>query len=454
MIRPSSKEKVIRVAGLMAGDFLLAWAALAIAVYIRRNVPLAFTKSLLPSTNIRLDALTVCFFGGSLLMAFGLSGFYRRRPLPHERPLIVTALLIQVAILAIGGAFDQRLLPRTILLGVLAIEWVALPAWRRFVRIGLPIRPRETILVGDAAQVRAAVAGLEAVSDRRIRIAGWTGPPNRTMGQTMDETLSIPNIGLTSSPDVRVLLREIEEVIFVNPEASPRERLELLQIRGPRGYLLLASHADALLTSSMLGWVGDQPLIEIAVGCGFGLRAVVKRTMDIVIGALLVIVAAPFALIAAAAIWLNDRGAVLIRQPRIGLGGVTFPMWKFRSMHVPHDGSTDGDGVTRIGGFLRRYRIDELPQLLNIIAGDMSLVGPRPERPEIVAQILSVLPEFELRSLVRPGLAGLAQVSAERDSRPEVKLRYDLTYMCDWSVQLDLRLLFSSVSASLSGSGL
>jgi len=450
MIRPSSKEKVIRVAGLMTGDFLLAWAALSIVVYIRRNVPLAFTKSLLPPSTIRLDALTVCFFGGSLLIAFGLSGFYRRRALPHERPLIVTALLIQVAILAIGGAFDQRLLPRTILLGVLAIEWLALPAWRRFVRIGLPIRPRETILVGDAAQVRAAVAGLDAVSDRRIRIAGWAGAPE----QTLDETLSIPNIGLTSNPDVRVLLREIEEVIFVNPEASPRERLELLQIRGPRGYLLLASHADALLTSSMLGWVGDQPLIEIAVGCGYGLRAVVKRTMDIVIGALFVVVAAPFALIAAAAIWLNDRGAVLIRQPRIGLGGVTFPMWKFRSMHVPHAGRADGDGVTRIGGFLRRYRIDELPQLLNIIAGDMSLVGPRPERPEIVAQILSVLPEFELRSLVRPGLAGLAQVSAERDSRPEVKLRYDLTYMCDWSLQLDLRLLLSSVSASLSGSGL
>jgi lipopolysaccharide/colanic/teichoic acid biosynthesis glycosyltransferase len=454
MIRPSSKENLVRVAAVMAGDFLLAWAALAIAVYIRRTVPLAFTKSLLPLTNIRLDALTICFFGGSLLIAFGLSGFYRRRALPHERPLIVTALLIQVAILAIGGAFDQRLLPRTILIGVLAIEWLALPAWRRFVRIALPIRPRETILVGDATQVRAAVAGLDAASDRRIRVAGWAGLPYKTMDQTMGATLSIPNIGLTSNPDVRILLREIEEVIFVNPEASPRERLDLLQIRGPRGYLLLASHADALLTSSMLGWVGDQPLIEIAVGCGYGLRAVIKRIMDIVIGSLLIIVAAPFAIGAAAAIWLDDHGPVLIRQPRIGLGGVTFPMWKFRSMHVPHAGRIDGDGVTRIGWFLRRYRIDELPQLLNIIAGDMSLVGPRPERPEIVAQILSVLPEFELRSLVRPGLAGLAQVSAERDSRPEVKLRYDLTYMCDWSLQLDLRLLLSSVSASLSGSGL
>jgi lipopolysaccharide/colanic/teichoic acid biosynthesis glycosyltransferase len=204
----------------------------------------------------------------------------------------------------------------------------------------------------------------------------------------------------------------------------------------------------------MLGWVGDQPLIEIAVGCGYGIRAMVKRCMDIILGGVLIIIVAPFAAVAAAAIWINDRGPVLIRQPRVGRGGVTFPMWKFRSMHVPHDGQVDGEGITRIGWLLRRYRIDELPQLLNVITGEMSLVGPRPERPEIVAQILSDLPEFELRSLVRPGLAGLAQVSAERDSRPEVKLRYDLTYMCDWSVQLDLRLLLSSVSASLSGSGL
>lgn len=446
MIRPRSKENAGRLAVLVAGDFLLAWGALALAVFIRRTVPLVFTRSLLPFAKITLDATTVLLFAGSFLAALTLSGFYRRRILPRERPLILTALVIQVALITTGGAFEERPLPRTILIGVLLMEWIALPGWRFLLRVALPIRPRETILVGDAAQVRAAISGLTAGADRRVRVVGWAGPP--------DESLTVPNVGLPDDPAVRERLREIEEVIYVNPEASPRERLELLRVRGPRGYLLLASHADGLLTSSMLGWVGDQPLIEIAVGCGYGIRAMVKRLMDILLGSALVILAAPFAFAAAAAIWLNDRGPILIRQPRVGLGGVTFPMWKFRSMHVPHDGHVDGSGVTRIGGLLRRYRIDELPQLLNILAGDMSLVGPRPERPEIVEQILRELPEFDLRCLVRPGLAGLAQVSAERDSRPEVKLRYDLTYMCDWSVQLDLRLLISSVSASLSGSGL
>jgi len=91
--------------------------------------------------------------------------------------------------------------------------------------------------------------------------------------------------------------------------------------------------------------------------------------------------------------------------------------------------------------------------LLNVLTGDMSLVGPRPERPELVAEILRDVPDFDLRSLVRPGMAGLAQVSSEYDTRPEVKLRYDLLYMCDWSVWLDFRLMLRAVSSSLAGTG-
>ena len=145
-------------------------------------------------------------------------------------------------------------------------------------------------------------------------------------------------------------------------------------------------------------------------------------------------------------IWLGARGPILHRQMRLGLGGIPFAMWKFRSMH--------NDRVTRAGSVLRRYRVDELPQLLNVIAGDMSLVGPRPERPEIAERILEDVPDFDLRCMLRPGMAGLAQILVEHDSRPAVKLRYDLTYMCSWSLWLDVRLLFRSIAAALSGSGM
>jgi len=103
---------------------------------------------------------------------------------------------------------------------------------------------------------------------------------------------------------------------------------------------------------------------------------------------------------------------------------------------------------------LRRHRLDEIPQLINVIAGEMSLVGPRPERPEIVAEVSKSVPAFGLRLIVRPGLAGLAQVWAEYDTDPAIKLRYDLTYICAWSLGLDLRILLRAVSTALSGRGL
>jgi lipopolysaccharide/colanic/teichoic acid biosynthesis glycosyltransferase len=448
MIRPSSKEHFARGVLLVSGDFLIAWGALAAVIFIRREVPLWFTRSLLPPENQPLDLTAVVLFAGSFIAALALSGFYRRRVMPRERPLIATALVLQAAMVAVGGALVERPLARTVLLGVLLLEAIALPAWRTLVRLALPIRPRDTILVGDASHARSALAALATTDDVRIRVTGWVGPPEESFDA------GVPYAGSPGDPAVQERLREVEEVIFVHPEASPASRLELLRIRGPRGYLLLASHADALLTSTMLGWVGDQPLIEISIGCGYGVRAVVKRVTDVALGSALAILAAPIMVFAALAIRLDDGGPVLIRQRRVGRGGVPFAMWKFRSMTAPRAGDEDGIGVTRVGGLLRRYRIDELPQLLNVLAGDMSLVGPRPERPEIVARIVADLPEFELRNLVRPGIAGLAQVSAKYDSPPAVKLRYDLSYMCDWSLRLDLRLLLSSVSASLAGSGL
>jgi lipopolysaccharide/colanic/teichoic acid biosynthesis glycosyltransferase len=444
MIRPRSKESLLRLVLTLTGDFLIGGAAMAAAVYVRSTIPLSFTRSLLPPGRLPVDLATVLLFAGSFIAALAVSGFYRRRIMPRERPMLAAALVIQVALVSIGATFGEQPLPRTILVFVLLIEAVLLPLWRGLLGMALPIRPRETILVGEAAQIDAALAGLAAASDQRVRVAGWAGPPGFA---------KIMYLGETTDRDVQERLNKVEEVIYVDPEASPRSRLELLRIRGPRGYLLLASHADALLTSAMLGWVGDQPLIEITVGCGYGIRAAIKRTMDIALGGALALLAVPFAAIAAIAIWLDDRGPVLIRQMRVGRGSVPFPMWKFRSMNVPTPGSVDGEHITRVGAFLRRYRIDELPQLINVVVGDMSLVGPRPERPEIVAQILDELPEFELRCLVRPGIAGLAQVSAKANTHPEVKLRYDLTYMCDWSLRLDLRLLFSSLSASISGSG-
>lgn len=437
MIRPNSKERTARVIVLAAGDALIAWGALAAIVELRRHVDLAFTQALLPAANLRLDATMVALFSASLLIALPLCGFYQNRVTPRTRPSFITAVVVQAALVAVGSTLLVRPLPRTVLLAVPLLELCALPLWRRLLGAIAPIRPRDTTLVGERRDVDDAIANLRLGDDRRIRV------------------VDVVSLDRLRDSATHALLRDTEEAILVSPAADPRVRLELLRIRGARGFLMLASHVDALLASRTRGWIGDQPLVEVAASCGYGVSGAVKRFVDIAGALLLIILTAPLWVLIAIAIVADAGRPVLVRQKRVGLGGVPYGMWKFRSMHGPADASPASavNTLTRIGGLLRRYHLDELPQLLNVLAGDMSLVGPRPERPELVARILHDVPDFDLRSLVRPGMAGLAQVSSEYDTPPEVKLRYDLLYMCDWSVWLDVRLLLRAVSSSLAGTG-
>jgi lipopolysaccharide/colanic/teichoic acid biosynthesis glycosyltransferase len=158
-------------------------------------------------------------------------------------------------------------------------------------------------------------------------------------------------------------------------------------------------------------------------------------------------------------IWLNDRGPVLYGQLRVGKDDKPFLMWKFRTMIVDAERLTGpvwagehDQRVTRVGRYLRRFRMDELPQVINIVKGEMSLVGPRPERPELVEQFSKQIPGFGTRHRVRPGFAGLAQVRGRYSTSPRNKLRYDNLYIKRMSPLLDVNLLFQALLVVLGGS--
>lgn len=173
---------------------------------------------------------------------------------------------------------------------------------------------------------------------------------------------------------------------------------------------------------------------------------IVKRLLDVIFAALLLIVAIPFVLIAALAIKIEDRGPVFFRQLRVTKDGKQFNILKLRSMVVDADNhgvkpTVEGDArITKVGAFIRKTRIDELPQLINIIRGDMSFVGPRPERIEHVEQYEAQLPAFKYRNMVRGGLTGYAQVYGKYNTSPEDKLKLDLIYIMNQSIYLDFRL--------------
>jgi lipopolysaccharide/colanic/teichoic acid biosynthesis glycosyltransferase len=178
-----------------------------------------------------------------------------------------------------------------------------------------------------------------------------------------------------------------------------------------------------------------------------------KRFMDILVSGIALIVLSPVMLVTAIAIKATDKGPVFYKQCRLTKDGRTFDVLKFRSMRVDAEkdgvarlstGSSDSR-ITPVGSVIRKVRIDELPQFINILKGDMSLVGPRPERPEIAAQYEKELPEFALRLQAKAGLTGYAQVYGKYNTTPYDKLQMDLMYISKPSILEDLRIIFATV---------
>jgi Undecaprenyl-phosphate glucose phosphotransferase len=181
-----------------------------------------------------------------------------------------------------------------------------------------------------------------------------------------------------------------------------------------------------------------------------GFNSVVKRAIDVGISAAaLIALSIPLAIVAAL-VRITSRGAVFYRQERMGLDGKPFTIVKFRSMYDDAERETgpvwateDDPRVTPLGRFLRKSNLDEMPQLWNVLRGDMSIVGPRPERPHFVEQFKHRIPQYMLRHKVKAGLTGWAQVNGWRGNTPlEKRIEYDLYYIENWSVRLDLKIMW------------
>lgn len=187
-----------------------------------------------------------------------------------------------------------------------------------------------------------------------------------------------------------------------------------------------------------------------------------KRALDVIFSLIALTVCLPLFVVVVIAIWLESGTPILFRQERTGLWGHPFEMLKFRSMHnnAEEDGprwTADGDHrITHVGRLIRKFRIDELPQFLNVLRGEMSIVGPRPERPHFVAMLEEKIPFYGLRHSVRPGITGWAQIKYQYGASIEetrTKLEYDLFYIKHLSVMLDTAVLFETAKVMLSGRG-
>lgn len=185
--------------------------------------------------------------------------------------------------------------------------------------------------------------------------------------------------------------------------------------------------------------------------------SIIKRVFDIIFAVFVLIFTSPLILIFIAAIKLESKGSAIYKQVRVGQFGKEFYLYKLRSMYIdaekegPKMADKNDSRITRIGKIIRKRRIDELPQMINILKGDMSLIGPRPERPYFTYIFCEKIPEFESRLQVKSGITGWAQVNGGYDLTPEEKLAYDLYYIKSRSLYLDFIIIIKTVMVVLRG---
>jgi exopolysaccharide biosynthesis polyprenyl glycosylphosphotransferase len=216
---------------------------------------------------------------------------------------------------------------------------------------------------------------------------------------------------------------------------------------------------EVLLQGASFFYVGDIPLLRVS-GLGLSYRQQwKKRILDLLLSAIGLVLAFFLFPLIALAIKLTSPGPVFYTQERVGLNGKIFKLFKFRSMiHQaeqltgPVLATKDDSRVTPVGKILRASRLDELPQLYNVLRGDMSIVGPRPERPIFVKEFMQTIPHYRYRLHIRPGITGLAQVKGRYATSAEDKLIYDLWYINNYSLWLDLRIVLLTARVVLTGS--
>jgi exopolysaccharide biosynthesis polyprenyl glycosylphosphotransferase len=323
---------------------------------------------------------------------------------------------------------------------------------------------RRALIVGTDATALTLARDVEKAPWEGLDVVGFVAPAG-----TAASALTEPVVGeIEGLRDLAVTLAVSD--ILVSPSVAGNGSLSAIvaALDGVPVELRVAPGLDGFLTTHLsVQPLGDRALVAIERTELRPMARVGKRLLDLSLGGVMLLLALPIIGIAALAVKIHSRGPAFFRQRRIGLRGRAFTIWKLRTMIVDAEQKltemVEGNGtdellfklredprVTRVGRFLRRSSIDELPQLLNVVMGQMSLVGPRPPLPDEVARYDEMLGR---RLLVKPGITGLWQVSGRAELGVDEYVRHDLLYVQNWSFALDLYILAKTVPAVISGRG-
>lgn len=439
---------------LRTTDSLILAVCWVIAYFLRRDYPLAIMTNAVPPFELYWPyIILILLLWGTV---FSISGLYSsnrltRRSIEAYRVLRAhsISLLIFIALTYLVAAYKLSrgvfvyfgLMSSVLLVGTR----IGLRNWVRRLR-ARGYNLQNVLLVGTGTSARETLKKLSTHPELGLKFVGLIGDSKK------EAVESLPVLGSFEEISTVIEKYKIQKVIIAlsRSEATALEVIlknikdEVLDV------ILIPEIYDYIALGCEVEDFDGIPLVNLNDSPLMGWRAFLKRILDFAAAGLALLVLSPILLLLAALIKLTSKGPILFKQERMGLDGKTFSMLKFRSMRTDAEQTTGPVWAkqndvrrTGFGTFLRKTSLDELPQFWNVVRGDMSLVGPRPERPVFVSKFRNEIPHYMLRHKVKAGITGWAQINGWRgDTSLEKRIEYDLYYIKNWSMIFDLKILF------------
>ncbi|MEA5048635.1 MAG: undecaprenyl-phosphate glucose phosphotransferase [Eubacteriales bacterium] len=389
-----------------------------------------------------------------IVLLYQLNGLYdsiRAKPFGHDvkRVLMINAVA-SIVVAALLFVFRLEEFSRGALSLFYLVSCLFILCKRALIRAILSQYRRQgynlkhVVLIGEGALAQKFVDTIQKYPRFGFKIDGYIGG-----AQTIAD---VPYLGVWEQAGNEELSRPgVDEVVVALDQANLSLLPQILAATEKHGtkVSIIPYFNEYIPSSTTFETLGDCKLLNVrSIPLDSPVNAILKRTMDLLCAAVLILLTSPVMLFAVIGVKLSSPGPVIFRQTRVGKNKKLFQMYKFRSMRVnalENTGWTKNDDPrkTKFGSFIRKTSIDELPQFFNVLKGDMSVVGPRPEIPHFVEQFKETIPLYMLKHLVRPGITGWAQVHGYRgDTSIEGRIQHDIWYIEHWSLGLDIRILF------------
>jgi Undecaprenyl-phosphate glucose phosphotransferase len=433
---------------------VLCWIG---AYYLRFSSGLFSVQKDTPDIDLCLNNIPLVLLAAAAAYRLtGQYGIHRFRRLREEGASVLRGVaLMGLFVVATTFGLQDRYESRATFLLFLGLTAVSILAARRLTWSGVRwLRTRgynqtQAIIVGTGRVARKTA--------RSLRVTSWLGIKN--IGFVEDQptrwTSDLDILGTASDLPRLIDKYQVSHVFICLPMNRYHEARRIYDILSQTfAEVRLIADVPELAGLSLTTTNFDgMPMIGLRESPHFGFNVVVKRGMDIALSALALVLLAPLMTLLAVLIKLTSPGPVLYRQERCGLNGQSFQMLKFRSMAADAEkqsgavwAAKDDPRRTRLGSFLRKTSLDELPQFFNVLRGDMSLVGPRPERPVFIKKFSKTIPNYQARHRVKAGITGWAQVHGWRGNTSlRKRIQFDLYYITHWTPLLDLRILWMTI---------